>query len=73
MNTIALGDPAPLITAQLLNAVKQLAGQPLHATLSDREDQVLRLIAVGRTVGEIAGQLDLNVKTVSTYRSIVLR
>ncbi|MDB6093206.1 MAG: Two component transcriptional regulator, LuxR family [Verrucomicrobia bacterium] len=61
------------VTEQLLNAVKQPAGQPLHATLSDREDQVLRLIAAGRTVGEIGRQLNLSVKTVSTYRSIVLR
>lgn len=64
---------SPKVAEQLLNAVKQPAGQPLHAALSDREDEVLRLIAVGRTVGEIARQLDLSVKTVSTYRSIVLR
>jgi DNA-binding NarL/FixJ family response regulator len=64
---------SPKVAEQLRNAVKQPAGQPLHATLSDREDQVLRLIAIGRTVGEIARQLDLSVKTVSTYRSIVLQ
>jgi DNA-binding NarL/FixJ family response regulator len=34
---------------------------------------VLRFIAAGRTVGEIAVQLNLSVKTVSTYRTIVLR
>jgi two-component system invasion response regulator UvrY len=61
------------VAEQLVNAVKQPDGQPLHATLSDREDQVLRLIAVGQTVGEIARQLNLSVKTVSTYRAIVLR
>lgn len=61
------------VAEQLLNAVKQPDGQPLHAMLSDREDQVLRLIGSGRTVGEIAQQLELSVKTVSTYRSIVLR
>ncbi len=64
---------SPKVAEQLVNAVKQPAGQPLHATLSDREDQVLRLIAAGRTVGEIAVQLNLSVKTVSTYRTIVLR
>lgn len=64
---------SPKVAEQLVTAVKQPAGQPLHATLSDREDQVLRLIAAGRTVGEIAVQLNLSVKTVSTYRSIVLR
>ena len=34
---------------------------------------MLRLIAAGRTVGEIAVQLNLSVKTVSGYRTIVLR
>lgn len=61
------------VAEQLVNAVKQPDGQPLHAMLSDREDQVLRLIGAGRTVGQIAQQLELSVKTVSTYRSIVLR
>jgi two-component system invasion response regulator UvrY len=64
---------SPKVAEQLVSAVKQPVGQPLHATLSDREDQVLRLIAAGRTVGEIAVQLNLSVKTVSTYRGIVLR
>ncbi|MDB6165514.1 MAG: Two component transcriptional regulator, LuxR family [Lacunisphaera sp.] len=64
---------SPKVAEQLVTAVRQPAGQPLHAALSDREDQVLRLIAAGRTVGEIALQLNLSVKTVSTYRSIVLR
>jgi DNA-binding NarL/FixJ family response regulator len=36
--------------------------------LSDREYQVLCLIASGKTVGEIANQLALSVKTVSTHR-----
>jgi DNA-binding NarL/FixJ family response regulator len=61
------------VAEQLVNAVQQPDGQPLHAILSDREDQVLRLIALGHTVGEIAAQLNLSVKTVSTYRMIVLR
>jgi DNA-binding NarL/FixJ family response regulator len=52
-----------------------LAGveQASHERLSDREFQVLRLIGAGRAVGEIAGQLKLSVKTVSTYRAITLR
>jgi two-component system invasion response regulator UvrY len=64
---------SPKVAEQLVTAVKQPLGQPLHAALSGREDQVLRMIASGRTVGEIATQLSLSVKTVSTYRSIVLR
>src|ERR1700740_1537117 len=45
---------------------------PLHELLSDREFQVLRMIASGKTVKEIAEELSLSVKTVSTYRSRIL-
>lgn len=44
----------------------------LHERLSDREYQVLRMIGQGKTVSEIAAQLTLSVKTVSTYRARVL-
>lgn len=47
------------------------SGQP-HETLSDREFQVLRLIGAGRTASEIAEQLSLSVKTISTYRARLL-
>lgn len=52
----------------------ELDGQdrPPHETLSDREYQVLRMIASGRTVTEIAEELMLSVKTISTYRTRVL-
>ncbi|HVB38981.1 MAG TPA: response regulator transcription factor, partial [Vicinamibacterales bacterium] len=43
-----------------------------HETLSDREYQVLRMIASGKTVSQIAAALSLSVKTVSTYRVRVL-
>lgn len=43
-----------------------------HEALSDREYQVLCLIASGKTVSEIAESLSLSVKTVSTYRSRIL-
>ena len=45
---------------------------PLHERLSHREYQVFRLLATGRTVGEIAEQLVLSSNTVSTYRARVL-
>ena len=45
---------------------------PLHELLSDREFQVLRMIASGKTVKEIAEELSLSVKTVSTYRARIL-
>jgi DNA-binding NarL/FixJ family response regulator len=40
----------------------------LHDSLSDREYQVLRLLGSGQTVSDIARDLGLSVKTVSTYR-----
>jgi two-component system invasion response regulator UvrY len=43
-----------------------------HEALSEREFQVLRLLASGQTVGEIAEALSLSVKTISTYRARVL-
>ena len=43
-----------------------------HERLSDREYQVLRMIGQGKTVSEIASELTLSVKTVSTYRARVL-
>jgi len=46
--------------------------QPLHERLSHREYQVFKLLAAGRSVGEIAEQLVLSPNTVSTYRTRVL-
>jgi DNA-binding NarL/FixJ family response regulator len=43
-----------------------------HERLSDREFDVMRGIAAGRTVGEIAAEMHLSVKTVSTYRTRLL-
>jgi len=54
-----------------LERVRKIQGPP-HAGLSDREHQVLIMIASGKTVGEIAEELALSVKTVSTYRARIL-
>jgi two-component system, NarL family, invasion response regulator UvrY len=43
-----------------------------HETLSNREFQVLRMLASGSTVKQAADQLGLSVKTVSTYRARIL-
>jgi two-component system, NarL family, invasion response regulator UvrY len=43
-----------------------------HQQLSDREHQVLRLLTRGSTISEIASELSLSVKTVSTYRTRLL-
>lgn len=63
---------SPAQAERLIGAVtgEQLA-QP-HETLSDREFEILCLIASGKTVSEIAKQLSLSVKTVSTYRTRIM-
>ena len=55
--------------------VFQLASEtttPLHETLSNREYQVMRRIAAGKAIKQIAKELFLSVRTVSTYRARVL-
>jgi DNA-binding NarL/FixJ family response regulator len=47
--------------------------QPAHAALSDREYQVLCMLASGETVKNIAENLFLSEKTVSTYRSRIMQ
>lgn len=46
--------------------------KPLHETLSDREYQVLCKISTGNRISEIAEEMSLSVKTISTYRSRIL-
>ncbi|MBI5605227.1 MAG: response regulator transcription factor [Deltaproteobacteria bacterium] len=60
------------IAEKLLFNLDPEPDRPLHERLSDREYQVLCLIARGRTVGEIAEELCLSVKTVSTHRTHIL-
>ena len=48
------------------------ADTPVHELLSDREFQVLRMLAAGRTVKQVANEIALSVKTVSTYRARIL-
>lgn len=61
------------LAEQLAEAVGHDLEQPVHATLSEREFQVMCLIASGKTVSDIAADLSLSVKTVSTYRERVLQ
>jgi len=47
--------------------------RPLHESLSDREYQVFCMIALGKTASEIADELSLSVKTISTHRARLLQ
>jgi DNA-binding NarL/FixJ family response regulator len=62
---------SPKASEVLLEGVATGSEEP-HARLSDREFQILKLLALGKSVGEIAEMLSLSVKTVSTYRGRVL-
>ncbi|MYM68487.1 response regulator [Pseudoduganella sp. FT55W] len=60
------------LAQELANHVNDDHEAPLHETLSDREYQTLTMIASGKTVGTIAKELSLSVKTVSEYRARLL-
>jgi len=62
----------PSVADKLFSDLEPEPGHPLHELLSDREYQVLCLIASGKTVSEIADRLALSVKTVSTHRVHIL-
>lgn len=47
--------------------------KPAHESLSEREFQIFRKLAVGQTVSAIADELFISVKTVSTYRTRILQ
>lgn len=61
------------VAQQLALGAMPGASGPLHAALSDREFQVLKLIAEGKSVSDIAERLNLSVKTVSTHKSNILQ
>lgn len=60
------------IAEKLAHALSSPFDKPLYENLSDRELQVVQLIASGKTVSEIARELSLTVNTISTYRARIL-
>lgn len=63
---------SPDLASRLIETRLKPGHPTAHAALSAREFEVLRLLGAGQTVSEIAASLNLNVKTVSTYRTRVL-
>jgi len=55
------------VAEKLASTLKDGGSRALHEKLSDREFQIFGLIALGRSVKEIAGELALSEKTVGTY------
>jgi two-component system invasion response regulator UvrY len=60
------------VAEKLADAFPSNGNQIPHQSLSDREFEVFKLLASGKTVTEIANQLSLSINTVRTYRSRIL-
>src|SRR5262249_24781870 len=63
---------SPALDEKIAFYLSAPAEKQLHETLSDREYQIMVMIGSGKTVSEIAEELALSVKTVSTYRARIL-
>ena len=64
---------SPSLAEKLAYDLTNQVEKSLHESLSDRELQVMCIIADGKTITEISNELYLSVKTVSTYRSRILK
>jgi len=60
------------LAEKLADGIDNSGSKTLNELLSDREMQVLQLIAAGKTVGAIAEEISLSVNTISTYRARIL-
>lgn len=74
VQTVLLGRKfiTPTIAEKLADAFNTDSDSLPHEFLSDREFDVFKLLASGKSVSEIAEQLSLSVTTVSTYRSRIM-
>lgn len=61
------------VAMDLIFNLKSGSDEPLHRRLSDREFQIMLMIAAGKSLSKIAEELVLSVKTVSTYRARLLQ
>ena len=60
------------VAEKLADSLGEDKAQQLHESLSDREFEVLKLLAGGKAVSDIASQLSLSATTVSTYRARIM-
>jgi two-component system, NarL family, invasion response regulator UvrY len=61
-----------VLAEKLVDDLQRGNHRPLHESLSDREHQVMRLIAQEMNIKEIARHIGLSEKTISTYRARIL-
>jgi two-component system invasion response regulator UvrY len=60
------------LAERLASDLSSGGGRPLHELLSVREFEVLRMLASGKGIKQIAEELHLGVTTISTYRARIL-
>jgi DNA-binding NarL/FixJ family response regulator len=74
VNRVLLGKKyiTSTIAEKLATTLDQDSEKSPHEYLSDREFEVLKLLAAGKSVSDIAEQLSLSVTTVSTYRARIM-
>jgi len=63
---------SPRLAERLVTQLDEPFDKPLHELLSDREHEVMRMIASGIALTEIAERLHVSVKTVSSYRARIM-
>ena len=64
---------SPSLAELLASEILTTTDKPLHSALSDREHQIMLMLASGKSASQIANALSLSNKTVSTYRTRVLK
>ena len=62
----------PEISELLADAYGDDLDRPAHESLSNREFEVMKFIAAGKSISEMAESLSLSVNTISTYRARIL-
>jgi two-component system invasion response regulator UvrY len=62
----------PAVAEKLASDLSVDKERPLHEALSDREFHVMKLLAAGKSITDIAAQLSLSPTTISTYRSRIM-
>ena len=60
------------LAEKLIDNLDESADRPLHESLSDREHEVMRMIAAGVPLTEIGERLHVSVKTISSYRARIM-
>jgi DNA-binding NarL/FixJ family response regulator len=64
---------SPAMTEKLIAELNPNQERPLHATLTDREFQVFHGICSGESMTDLARQMTLSIKTISTYRTRLMK